>query len=158
MKKAKNELEMLAVRLPGDVVDAVRNYAVANRIGLQNVMREFISNGIKRDLGRLNKGPSLRRSFTGVSKGYKRAKQNEEVIPWIEKKMLAVRLEPELVRAFKSYSLSVEKNLSLLVEEFVRIGMAEVRGEIIDAETLASLTRKSTSAPFRKRKTIGESK
>jgi hypothetical protein len=150
----KAELKMLAVRLPGDVVDAVKAYASSNKEGLHQIVTEFVQNGITRDIGRLNKSLASGNRFSkeeAFSK-YRKAQERGEIIPWTEKKMLAVRISPELMGIFRDYSLKTKKNMSLLIEEFIYAGLAEKRGEVIDAQTLAFLTRKSAS-PFRARKT-----
>lgn len=151
-KSDKAGLKMLAVRLPGDVVNAVKVYAATQNRGLHHLIAEFVQNGIKQDIGRLNKiSASGNRSPKEAFAKYRKAQERGEIIPWAEKKMLAVRISPELMRAFKDYSLKVKKNMSLLLEEFIHVGLADKRGETLDAQALAFLTRKSAS-PFRERK------
>lgn len=148
----KAGLKMLAVRLPGDVVDTVKAYASSHKIGLHHLIAEFVQNGIVQDIGKLNKTSSSgTRSPKEAFAKYRKAQERGEIIPWSEKKMLAVRISPELMKAFKDYSLKMKKNMSLLLEEFIHVGLANKRGEAIDAQALAFLTRKSAS-PFRERK------
>ncbi len=151
-KPDKAELKMLAVRLPGEVVTSVKTYASSHNIGLHTLISELVQNGIAQDMGRLNKtalpgSHSTRDAFTM----YRKAQAKGEIIPWSEKKMLAVRISPDLMKALKEYAVSVKKNMSLLVEEFIHTGLAARKGETLDAQTLAFLTRKSAS-PFRARK------
>jgi len=145
-----NDNKMLAVRLPPELVDSVRDYAVNGREPIVLVVEEFIRLGLAHSH---KQKPGKRRMTDEVTdeqlrEQFREAKKRGEVLPWQKKKMLAVRLPPELVDSIKDYANAQEKNIALVVEEFIRLGLALKKGEEIDRQDLVS----GIHAPFRKRR------
>ena len=145
-----SEEKMLAVRLAPELVDVVHHAATVEQKSIRAEVEEIIRSGLqhipgKRQNRRKEHSQSARRKLFA---NFRKAQQRGEVIPWSEKKMLAVRLPPELVEAVRNYAATEQKNITVVLEEFIRLKM--VREESKGRE-IVTLTQ-SPSSPFRKRR------
>jgi hypothetical protein len=147
---AVSEEKMLAVRLSTELVDVVRNAAIAEQKSIRAVVEELIRFGLqntpkkRRNRQREDSQSSRRKLFAD----FRKAQQRGEVIPWAEKKMLAVRLPPELVEAVRSYAATEQKNIAVVVEEFIWMKLARQESKNREIVTLTQ----GPASPFRKRR------
>jgi hypothetical protein len=74
-----------------------------------------------------------------------------------EKKMLAVRLQPELVEAIKDYAATEQESVNLVVEKFIRLGLARGAKHTKEKPTpIDAATRKMQYKLYRQAQQKGE--
>lgn len=139
------EEKMLAVRVAPELVDAVRDYAHTHKQPIRKVMEEIIRMGLEE---RSRHEYKSRREKAHMSyDDFVKARERGEIVYATQKKMLAVRIAPELVEAIRNFATTERENINSLLEEFIRLALARSKGEIIDVEDLAVIPH----APFRNR-------
>ena len=146
---AENMEQMLAVRLPRKLIDAVRDYAATERKPIKKVVEEIIRFGLAQSADGSSKRKQRldRATRRNLYSQYRQALSRGEVIRSDVKGMLAARLPEDLVDSVKVYSADTEKNVCLIVEEFILLTLEQKERVDSDLRHLTSRLR----TPYRNR-------
>lgn len=146
------EEKMLAVRLPPDVVEETKEYAHIEQKKLKDFVAELIQFELLHDKiylqfksQKLNEN-ERKKEFSQ----YRKAQRSGQILSWHKKKMLAVRLPIHTFKLVKQYATEEQKNICVVLEELIRVGLARKRGENIDQQILEHQMN-STRSPYRAR-------